>query len=158
MSFDIFVQWFRDGESDTVDVASVREVLGEMVAVEDGSFWGLGRHRHLESGEVMCGVTCPDDPCEGEILFGADVYGSLPEDDPHRVVSLMINHVHGSAILDAIHELLSLAHGVCFWPDGVPYVAHEQAVEHLPPTLIEALGEPRVVTSGSALLAALEEP
>lgn len=109
MSFDVFLQGFRSGESTPGDSEAVHEVIDPLV-VAQGEGW------------VRIGTT------DGE----ADVYGM---DDPAS--GLMVNHISGAAAWEVVFQV-ALSARLAVIPVGcstcVP--AAEMAAD-LPPELAE---------------------
>jgi hypothetical protein len=120
MSFDIFVQCFRNGGVATFKRAVVEEIF-ESFAV------GYGRHR-----------TCVRFP-DGS---GANIYLA----DGDELDSIMFNHCGGDAFFDALYQLTDRIKGVIYWPGvGVSSAITDAAVlEHLPADFVEGCGPPAV--------------
>ncbi len=136
MSFDIFIQWFQDGEPAGVLVEQVRSTLGSALVAEDEHGW------QLSFG--------PD--CESDLYLSF-----VGDNDQSRVSGVTVNRPCAHEMLwEALFELMSLGNGVFYFPDARPLVRSPSAVDHLPADMVESLGEPEVVVQASALLAAIE--
>ena len=133
MSFDIFVQCFRNGEVATFERAILEEIFGPHV---------VDRRLNFMRAEF---------PDRGG---GADVY-SGDEDD---LRSVMFTHGGGHALFDAIHRLVDGIAGVVYWPDIGPCsaVTDSATLPHLPADFLEACGPPVVAKSGAEIIAAIE--
>ena len=60
------------------------------------------------------------------------------------------------ALWAGILALLQAGNGVCYWAGGRPQVSRPETVPHLPPYMVERLGNPQVVASGDEMLARVE--
>jgi hypothetical protein len=123
MSFDIFIQCFRDGEIATFKREIVEEIFGPY-AVKRGETGGIERVRYPDGG-------------------GGDVYYADDED----LNSMMFNHCGGDAFFDALLHFTDRIKGVIYWPGvGVCSVITDAAVlAHLPAGFIDGCGPPAFV-------------
>ena len=134
MSFDIFVQRFRDKEPATFKRSDFEDIFGAYVI-----------RRESDPGFVE--VKFPD----GSV---ADVYVSEQE----NVDSIMFNHCGGEAFFQALYQLADRIKGCIYWPDLGPssVVTDATTPVHLSPDFAEALGPPIVVTNGVGILEAIQ--
>jgi hypothetical protein len=127
MSFDVFLQGFRNGDSANGDGAEVRKALDPFI---------------MESGETWARVTTADG--------GAEAYGL---DDVST--GLMFTHLSGREIWDVVFDV-ARAGGFVVMPVGCPVgVLDEGDIEDLPASLVEDAGAV-VVTTGADLLQLVE--
>ena len=112
MSFDVYLQGFRNGESADGDGAKVRAALEPFI---------------VDSGETSAHVAAADG--------GAEVHGL---DDPST--GLMFAHLSGRAIWDVVFDV-ARAGGFVVMPMGCAVgVLGEGDIEHLPASLVEDAG------------------
>jgi hypothetical protein len=127
MSFDLFVQCFRNGERATFP----RSVF-------DGIF---GRHAISPEFPTQ-NVKYPDGS-------GGEIYGG--END--EIDGLMFTHFGGDMIFAAIYELAHKTGSVIYWPDTIPSVAvtEPETTAHLPDGF-DKIGPPHLVQDHRALM------
>lgn len=138
MSFEAFVQIYKDGEPAGVSRQQVRDAFGSFLS-DGGAFdW------QLYYGEA--------DNC--------DVMLKIDESDKTLVRGFTVLRPCGDLrFWDAMASILRLGNIVLFFPASCPpLVAHNRVVQHLPPDMVEALGEPKPVTTGKEILDALHAP
>jgi len=134
LSFEVYVQWFRDGESDGVPEKLVRESFGAALKVEDEHGWRLSYGRGKAS----------------------DVYLSRREDG--AIDGLTVHRpVVAPGLWRALFDLLGIRRAVFFFPDGGLFVRSRSAGAHLPAEMREALGKPKLVRSPADLVRAIDE-
>ena len=63
-----------------------------------------------------------------------------------------------SEVWESVHALVTLGHGVCYWPEGPPVVAATETVPHLPTDMTNSLGEPQVALDGAAISEMVAQP
>ena len=132
MSFDVYVQWFRDGAPDGVPEERVRDSFGDALKSEDDLGW------RLSYGDGMT----------------SDVY--LSRHDDGSVHGITVNRPVGAVELwDALYDLLALQNAVFYFPGGGLFVRAAKTGVHLPAEMVEVLGPPTCVTSPDDLLRAL---
>lgn len=134
MSFDIFLQSFRDREVATWSRSLVEEIFG----------------RHIVSGDVaesFFRVTFPDGS-------GSDIYLGTGRD----VDSMMFNHSGGDEFFDALWKLADRVQGLIFWPDIRPVfvITDAATLPHIPADFLAAGAPPSVVKSGAEIVTAIE--
>ena len=130
MSFEIFLQCYRNGEPATFK----RTILEEAFGLRDTS-----RNRRPWFFKV-------DYPDGG----GADVY----PDDGDDQQGIMFSRCGGDTFFDALYRLAEVTKSVIFWPYQSPAVAvtNETTVAHLPSCFLdEGIGPAHVVHSGREL-------
>jgi hypothetical protein len=133
VSFDVFLSVFDHGDLSGIPLSTVRECFGRHVEVAEGAYWKL-----RYDAENSCNVDLSIDPA-----------------DPNRVQGLAINRPCGdSRFWNAIFKLLQAGNIVVYFPGGAaPLVASEGVKAHMPPDMVESLGNPIIVDSGAAILA-----
>ena len=132
MSFDVYVQWFRDGASDGVPEERVRDSFGDALKVEDDLGWRLSYADDMTS----------------------DIY--LSRRDDGSVEGITVNRPVGAHELwRALYDLLALQNAVFYFPGSRLFVRAAEAGVHLPAEMVEALGPPTCVTSPDDLLRVL---
>jgi hypothetical protein len=133
VSFEVYVQWFRDGEGDGVPEERVRELFGEALKAEDELGWRLSYGPDMTS----------------------DVYLSRREDGSVEGITVH-RPVDAPELWQALFDLLGVQNAVFFFPDGGLFVRSTDARAHLPPDMTEALGSPVLVTSAADLVRTLD--
>ena len=130
MSFDIYIQGFHRGEFASVPRQRVRDAFGEYVTEVEPNYWQL---RYNDTN------TCKID--------------LMPHSDPSMIHGFTVERPCGDQRLwDALAFILTLGDLVLYFPGGrAPLVGRSSVTEHLPPDMVEALGQPVVVTSGRGI-------
>jgi hypothetical protein len=132
MSFDVFVQCFQDGQP----VAALsREAVRELFPVSgpDSDVWDV-RYDQRNFTDIYVGA--PDDTLIARFMV------NRPCKDPR--------------LWDALLTILRMGHVVLYYPDCKgPIVADESVVPHLPASMSEGFGEPRIVTSADQIVEAI---
>ena len=130
MSFDLYVQSFRNGASWGVSRQRIREVFGSHLTEVQPNYWTL-----RYDGATFCNLDL------------------TAHDDETMVEGFSVHRPCGDERLwEALASVLGMGNIVLYFPGGrAPLVASSGVTEHLPPDLIEALGQPLVVTSGSEI-------
>ena len=129
MSFDIFLQCYRNGEP-----ATFKRALAE----------GIFTRHAINYRPPLTRV----DYADGS---SAEIYGA---DEGDEISSLMCTRCGGATFYNALYELAHRTRSVVLWPSGKPVSAVTDAatLEDLDPAFREApLGPPIVVTSGREL-------
>ena len=134
MSFDIYVQRFRDGHAACFPRNWLEEAF-DATAIKRVSSWGFS-------------LSYPDGG-------GGDVY--VTGDDVH---GFSIAGAWGQELFDRLFDLMRRADLVLYWPGAGPSltVVDLGLVEHLPPDMVAALGPARTVSSGTEIISAIAEP
>jgi hypothetical protein len=78
------------------------------------------------------------------------------DDDTEETGGVSIDHVSGGDIYDALFEVLRQTNSILTWSFGGCVVANTAVIADLPEGLIDDVGSPLVVSSGSDILAAVE--
>lgn len=133
MSFDIFVQCFRNHEVATFKRAVLEEIFGPYVVDRRPSFM---RAEFPDRGG------------------GAEIYS----DDEDDLDSVMFTHGGGDPLFDAIYRLVDRIKGVVYWADLPPCCAVTDAatLSHVPVDFIEGCGPAVVAKSGAEIIAAIQ--
>jgi hypothetical protein len=131
VSLEIFVVFFSDQEPATVPRTIIETAFGPFVV-------------RVEPGLMQ--LSFPDD---GE----ADVF----VDDAAEVGGMMISGPPPNPeFWESLFDILRQTRSALFWPPGQLVVANPGAIEHLPPDMVESMGEPIVVSAPSEILQAIE--
>lgn len=135
MSFDIYIQWFSDGESGWVPTEDVRRVFGSALVGEEDFGWRLSFGPNLDS----------------------DVHLFFHEGDPSRLSGVSVNRPCSvDAMWVALFDLLGFGNSVFYFPGGAMFVRSSSSARHVPPDMLEALGVPRVVFRPTDLVDAIK--
>ena len=127
MSFDVYLQSFHRGEFAGIPRQRVRDVFGEHLTETESDYWQL---RYDDAKSCDLDLTAHDDP---SMVRGFTVHGPCAD----------------QRLWDALASILALGDIVLYFPGGrAPLVARSTVTEHLPPDMVESLGQPVVVTSG----------
>jgi hypothetical protein len=126
MSFDIFLQCYRNGEPATFKRSVFNEIFETETNQNDPDF------------------VQPEYP-DGS---GGDIYV-----DENDIQCIMFNHCGGDIFWAKVYELLYVTKSVIFWPAGGPasVVASAEALKHLPADWSDGMGEASIVHSGREL-------
>jgi hypothetical protein len=133
MSFDIFLQCFRNG-----DLATFPRTLVEEIFARDA----------IAPDFPLTDVHYPDG--SGGVIYGAD-------DD--EIDCLMFNHCGGEMFFAAMYELAHRTSSVIYWPDTRPSIAITEAetAAHFPKGFGD-MGPPEIVKSGQELIDYIGRP
>jgi hypothetical protein len=135
MSFEIFVQCFKDGQSDVVSCQQVRDAFSPFLTECDLFDWHLSY-----SKEDCCDVSLTFDDKDKTLLRGFIVFRPCADE----------------RFWDAIASILKLGNLVLFMPaDCPPFIGDSTVARHLPPDMLEGMGQPKCVTTGKEILNAL---
>lgn len=137
MGFELFIQCFQDGESAGIARADLRDAFGDYLYENKPDFWQL-RYDATNS---------------------CDVYLTAEDADIGKVQGFCVNRPCADERLwDALASILTLGNVVLYFPGGqAPLVGSSGVKEHLPPDMVEALGEPVIVPSGTEIRAFVRE-
>ena len=132
MSFEVYVQCFKNGEPAGGPRDLVRAVFGEFLTETETSYWTL-RYDATNS---------------------CDIAVDALHDDESLVHHLCVHRPCGDMRLwDALAAILKLGTVVLYFPgDGPPLVAASSVAEHLPADLLEPLGTPACAATGDEIL------
>ena len=131
MSFDIFLQCYRNGEPATFK----RSVFNEIFETETDS-----RDPDFEQPRYSDGS-------------GGDIY--VDADD---IQTIMFNHCGGDIFWAKLYELLYVTQSVIFWPEvkgNNSVIANTEALKHLPSVWVEDFGEVHIAHNGHELEAVI---
>lgn len=136
MSFDLFVQCFRDGKLDGIPRQCVRDAFGPHLNELEPNFWQL----------------------DYDDLNSCNIYLTAHNSDSGLIDGFTVNRpCYDQRLWDALASILTLGDVVLYFPGcRAPLVAQAIVAQHLPPDLIEALGQPLVVTSGNEIIREIE--
>lgn len=132
MSFDLHLIAFKDGGPASFPKHIVEKALGPFIQSRDSDF---------------CVLAFPDGG-------GGEMFDDEEETETD---SVSISRGSGLAMYDALYEILSQTHSALMWSFGGCVVADASVIPDLPDGLIEDLGQPTVVTSGTEIAAAVAE-
>ncbi|HKT18526.1 MAG TPA: hypothetical protein VJR47_10820 [Stellaceae bacterium] len=127
MSFDIFLQCYRNGEA----ASFKRAVFDEIFETQND---------RIERDFVQPRYS------DGS---GGDIYV-----DENDVQCIMFNHCGGDIFWAKVCELLYVTKSVIFWPDDKGHnsvIANTDALKHLPSTWVEDFGEVNIAHNGPEL-------
>jgi hypothetical protein len=129
MSFSIYLTNFTKGENTKISRAVFDQVLGPFV--QPGVGYGPPR------------LVFPDG--------GGGEYG---DEEGEEINGIYVNRPGGLDLYRALFNILSRTPTALYWSPGI-VVADPAVIPDLPPDMIEAWGEPKVVKSGEEILAAI---
>ncbi len=132
MSFEAFVYCFKDGEPVGVSSQAVRETFGPYLS-EGGAFdWQL-----CYDEANCCDVMLSRNDSDKALLRGFTVFRPCGD----------------IRFWDAMANVLRLGNLVLLFPaDCPPLIADVKVATHLPPGMIESMGQPKCITSGNEIL------
>ncbi len=129
--FEVFVQSFKAGEPAGLPRRAVRDAFGAYATESEPNFWRL---RYDEVNHC-------------------DIYVSAHAGDETLVDGFMVSRPCGDGRLeDALAAILAFGNVVLYFPGcQAPLVARSSVIPHLPPDMVEALGQPVCVTNGNEI-------
>jgi len=130
MSFDIWLDCFKEGDKDFFPTTILEKVFAPSHVGDDGTYWLL----QFPDG-VSCRVRIANEP---------------------MTAGFAINRPSGNGLYDAIYEIMSRTQTVLSWSFGGAAVANPSVIPHLPPEMIQSVGVPTVVHSGDDIIKAIE--
>ncbi|MDB6016148.1 MAG: hypothetical protein JWR19_637 [Pedosphaera sp.] len=132
MSFEAFVQCFKEGEFTAVPCQQVRDAFGSFLT-EGGAFdWQL-----YYDEQNNCDVMLKLHDADKSLLQGFTVLRPCGDE----------------RFWDALAAILQLGNLVLYFPSDCPPLMGDVSVaQHLPSGMIEAMGQPRCVTKGREIL------
>jgi hypothetical protein len=136
LSFDIFVQCFRNGEPAGLPWHALILLFPVQAAESTPDFWHV-RYDNLNSCDIHV--------------------STLPKNEAF-IESLCVHRpCSHERLWQALFTLLKMGNCVLYFPgNSPPLVADEAAVAHLPPGMIESLGRPVCVHSAQEIRSAIE--
>ena len=136
MGFDVFILSFKNGEPAGFPVQRIRDAFGAAVAESPAYDWRL-----CYDDQNLNGVMVMRHPTDQSLLHGFTV------ESPGGDLRLW----------DTLASILTLGPlAMVFSSGGPPLIAKPEVVEHLPPSMIESMGQPRCVRSGTEILHAIQ--
>lgn len=138
MSVEVHLQRFERGEPSSECEAIILAMLSHVASDNESGCWHIAY----------------DD------LNNCDVYVSRDKADPSRVTGLTISRPCGDGRLwDSIYAILSSGPWVMYYPASGPslIVTDERHCDQLPVEMLEAVGPPRVVRSGTDIIGLVTE-
>jgi hypothetical protein len=128
MSFDVYLQSFHRGEFAGIPRQRVRDVFGAHLTETEPDYWQL---RYDDTNSCDLDLTAHD--TDASMVRGFTVHRPCAD----------------QRLWDALASILALGDLVLYFPGGrAPLVARSTVTQHLPPDMVESLGQPVVVTSG----------
>ena len=128
MSFDVYLQSFHRGEFAGVPRQRLRDTFGTHLTETEPDHWQL---RYDEANS--CNIDLTPHDTDASMVLGIIVQRPCAD----------------QRLWDALASVLTLGNVVLYFPGGrAPLVAQSSVREHLPPDMVEALGQPVVVTNG----------
>ena len=136
MSFELFLQCFDRGEPAGITRGKIRPLFPIVEAESEIDFWPV-RYDDLNSCEISL------DPLSS---------------DPSLVTAIAVRRPCGDLRLwEAVLEIMRLGHTVLYFPGhSPPLVTSLEVSDHLPPDLVQALGQPRLVATAQDILDAVD--
>ncbi len=128
MSFDVYLQSFHRGEFAGIPRQRIRDAFGEHLTETELDYWQL---RYDDANSCDLNLTTHD--TDVSMVRGFTVHRPCAD----------------QRLWDALASILTLGDIVLYFPSGrAPLVARSTVTQHLPPDMVESLGQPVVVTSG----------
>jgi len=136
MSYEIYVQCFKDGAPAGIPREQVRAAFGKFLTEVERTMW------HVRYDD--------ENSCD----INVDAY----KDDESLVHHLCIERPCGDGRLwNALAAVLKLGPVVLYFPgEAPPLVAAQSVVRHLPPDMVESLGTPVSVANGDEIVQHIE--
>jgi hypothetical protein len=132
MSFDLYIQCFENGEPAGLSRDLIRKAFGASVSEPEENYW--------------------------QLVFGARDSCSLSlsplEQSEAKVHNITVERPCSDArFWQGLARLLTHGHTVLYFPGcSGPLLFNPSAAGHMPPDMLEALGDPVIVTSGADIL------
>jgi hypothetical protein len=131
MSFDVFVQCYRETKESGLLVTTIRSLLPIVREELEFNRWVV--------------QYAPNDLC--------DIYVGLLKDDRERLSDFMVSRPSGDLrFWDALFSIFQMGSIVIFWPGSPPILAAGANPDDLPEGVVEGMGQPVYVRSGLELL------
>jgi hypothetical protein len=136
MSFDVYLQSFHRGDFAGVPRQRVRDAFGTHLTEAEPDYWQL---RYDEAN--TCDIDLTPHDTDQSMVLGFTIHRPCAD----------------KRLWNALASILTLGDVVLYFPGGrAPLVASSRVTEHLPPDMVEALGQPVVVTTGREIQHAIE--
>jgi len=127
MSFDVYLQSFHNGELAGIPRQRVRDAFGTHLTEIGPDDWQL-RYDDANS----CDLDLMGDDTDAAMVLGFTVYRPCSD----------------QRLWDGLASILASGDVVLYFPGGrAPLVARSTVTDHLPASMVEALGQPVVVAS-----------
>jgi hypothetical protein len=128
MSFDVYLQSFHNGEPAGIPSQRIRDAFGAHLTEIGPNFWQL---RYDDAN--WCDLDLTAHETDATMISDFTV---------HRPCS-------DQRLWDALASILASGDIVLYFPGcRAPLVAQSAVIDHLPASMVEALGQPVIVTSG----------
>lgn len=134
MSFEVYVQFYKNGEEAGISSDQIYEVFSPFVTRSKPNHWLVSYDKtnycevdliSMEDTDLICGLVLSR-PCVDERLW------------------------------DALFSIMRQGNTVLYYPGGDnPFVACSDAIPHLPEDMVDTLGQPVVVKNGSEITKAI---
>ena len=132
MSFDLFLQSFRNGAPAKFPAELIEKGFGPYASAREPRCWVL-RYPNGGFGELYVDLT------HDEV---SHFMVARPPDSPQFWQTLL--------------DILELTPSCLYWPGGGPLIAQTFVRDHLPPDMIESLGEPTLVSTPEQIVEAIK--
>jgi hypothetical protein len=133
MSSEVYIQCFEHGKPAGMSRKPIRDAFGDFLRESEPNQWTLDY-----GGKNSCTVLLQ--------LIGGDIH--------HLTVE---RPCADKRLWDSLASILKLGNMVFYFPgDAPPLVANDSVIEHLPPDMIKALGEPVVIRNGKDIVEQIE--
>jgi hypothetical protein len=135
MSFEIYIQCFKDGEESAgLSRKKIRAAFGPFVTETEPGFWQL-KYDPSNSCEVLLAA-------KGQMVTGFTV----------------LRPCEDARLWESLIEILKLGNVVLYFPgEGCPLVADESVIPHLPADMVETLGRPKCIKHGAEIQQAIKD-
>lgn len=132
MGFEVFILSFESGKPKGFPIDRIRAAFGPHVAPSSASYaWEL-----VYDGRYNGGVNVMPHPTDGTLLHGFTV--DRPGADPR--------------MWDALAAILALGPFALVFGGHPPLIGNTDVLQHLPPDMIQSLGQPRFVRNGQEIV------
>jgi len=132
MGFEVFILGFAHGQPAGIPLQSIRQVFGEFL-VDATPYDGRLKYE----GPNLNAITLLRDRTEKDLVTGFSI--DSPCSDPR--------------LWDALASILQLGNlAMICSRDRPPLIADSKVAEHLPPDMLESMGAPKCVRSGTEIV------
>jgi hypothetical protein len=136
MSFDLFMQCYGETHKLGLPVGAMRALFPICREEPEFNRWVV----------------------EYDPMNSCDIYAGLLKDNRERLGDFMVSRPCGDMRLwEALFSILNMGSVVIFWPGSPPVLAAGTNADSLPDGMVEGLGQPVYVHSGSELLKCVQE-
>jgi hypothetical protein len=135
MSFDIYVNWHRNGEFASLPVTILEQIFGSYAHPKTAEWWDL---RYPDGGHGAL---------------------QIEPDAENRITNFTVTEPPGDPLFwEGILKILQETPAVLFWPgDDAIIVGSNETIDELPKDMVEALGTPTVVSTVAEILARIHD-